>query len=466
MGALKLSSFPRNYQFQPAALSALTLPQVSSAMREAVSGAFDAEFAHLVDHSRHSAFCLDAYEGGFIGDQELDWLTAFPNAYGLHQVTQHVVEAIESSISFKKSRLIPGVKRRMQILATPVYELQPAAQTTVACIEAGLFTADSVQSLVDLGPDCAYHLMKRVESSLVDLVSADAPEVKEWLSVEMQGESLSLSPSYANRFELALPYEVREDFREVEVFLFKALDAMTTYLVHFHTPSTFMGVYSYDAHGVADAYGEIKDRVATSTFEELVRYLMETPAAELPFESWHWDFENDEPDEGCAEHFASLLMEMHQLTSRTHFILSTGEDAKHDIEIQELIDQVQDSINAGSPYSAVLEVIKDAFEVCLTYAKTGDRAIGERELEGSAEDGVGVFEAILVLVKDQFQMLEEEACSSFDDRANCVGDICLMLPLEASVLPLQTIPILSKTKQCISLLTRITQTIEGCDHAQ
>jgi hypothetical protein len=100
-----------------------------------------------------------------------------------------------------------------------------------------------------------------------------------------------------NRYELKLPSPAVEEFQEVGVFLFKALDAMTTYLIPFHTPSSFMGVYSYDNYGYAEAYGEIKERIQSSTHEELTRYLMDTPEEEFPFETYAMGFEGDERDE-------------------------------------------------------------------------------------------------------------------------------------------------------------------------
>ncbi len=458
MGALELSSFSRNYQFPSSALSPLALPQVTTAMREAHSRAFG-EYSHLVDRKSHAAFCLDAHEGGLIGDKELDWLNAYPNDYGLHLVTNEVIGAIESRIGFSKVGLIPGVKRRTKLIGTPAYELQPAAQTTLACIEAGLFTAESVEDLVALGPNCAYHLMQKVEQSLVDLATADCPDVKDWLNLGVNGANFYISARFFNRYELTLPSEDCEEFREVAVFLFKALDAMTTYLVHFHTPSSFMGVYSYDNHGLADAYGAIKERIQNSSLDELISYLMETPEDKFPFESWMMGIEGDDRDQECIEKVAHQLKEMDGLTRRTHFTLTHSENSNHPMEIQELIDQVQDSINAGSKFKPVLEVIKDAFALCLTYAQADSRAISEHELESSAEEGVGLFETLVVTIRGEYEDLEEEACNGFDERVSGIGGLELTLPLDAKLLAQQTIPIIRKTKQCVTLLSRLTQAL-------
>ncbi len=458
MGALELSSFSRNYQFPSSALSPLALPQVTTAMREAHSRAFG-EYSHLVDRKSHAAFCLDAHEGGLISDKELDWLNAYPNDYGLHLVTNEVIGAIESRIGFSKVGLIPGVKRRTKLIGTPAYELQPAAQTTLACIEAGLFTAESVEDLVALGPNCAYHLIQKVEQSLVDLATADCPDVKDWLYLGVQGAKFIISAKYFNRYELTLPAEDCEEFREVAVFLFKALDAMSTYLVHFHTPSSFMGVYSYDNHGLADAYGAIKERIQNSSPEELTAYLLETPEDQFPFEAWPMGIEGDDRDEDYIEGGAYQLKELDNLTRRTHFTLTHEQDSNHPVEIQELIEQVQDSINAGSPFKPVLEVIKEAFELCHRYAVEGSRAISEHDLQGSAEEGVGVFETLVVTIHGEYSSLEDEACNGFDDRVSGVGDLHLALPLDGELLAQQTVTILNKTKQCVSLLSRLTQAL-------
>ncbi len=466
MGAPELSYLPRNYQFPRSAMTPLALPQVSMAVREAHGLAFG-EYGHLVDRKNHAAFCLDAYEGGIIGDDALDWLTAYPNDYGLHLVTQEVVEAVESRLSFSKTGLIRGVKRRSKLLGTPSYELQPAAQKAMACIEAGLFTADAVADLVEMGPDCAYHLIQKVQQTLTDIASADCPEMKDWLVMEVYGESFNVSAKMQQRFELSLPPADCEDFQEVRVFLFKALDAMSSFLIHFHTPSTFMGVHSYDLNGYADAYGELKDRVRNSTVDELTTYLMETPIAQLPFETWALGFEDDDDrDESIVAEAAYLLKEMDQLTQDTHFTLNHEQGSNPSEEMRELIAQIGDSISAGSKFSSVLSVIKDAFEVCLHHAVNKDHATSEHELTGSAEEGCGLFETLVVFVKGEYESLESEALNNFDDRVQGLCDLYISFPLDQELLSRQTRPILVKTQQCFALLKRITKSLEDLEHAQ
>ncbi|MBF3053770.1 hypothetical protein HKW90_05085 [Pseudomonas aeruginosa] len=436
------------------------------AVREAHGLAFG-EYGHLVDRKNHAAFCLDAYEGGIIGDDALDWLTAYPNDYGLYMVTQEVVEAVESRLSFSKTGLIRGVKRRSKLLGTPAYELQPAAQKAMACIEAGLFPADAVADLVVMGPDCAYHLIQKVEQTLIDVASADCPEMQKWLAMEVYGESFNVSAQMLQRFDLPLPPADCEDFQEVRVFLFKALDAMSSFLIHFHTPSTFMGIHSYDLNGYSDAYGEMKDRVRSSTLDELTTYLMETPIAQLPFETWALGFDDDENrDESVVANAAYLLKEMDQLTQDTHFTLNYGQGVNQSAEIKELIAQVEDSISAGSKFSTVLSVIKDAFEVCLQHAVNKDHATSEHELTGSAEEGCGLFETLVVFVKDEYEALEEEALNSFDERVQGMCDLYISLPLDQELLSQVSVPILSKTQQCFALLKRITKSLEDLEHAQ
>ncbi|HHH9441215.1 TPA: hypothetical protein ACP32N_003152 [Pseudomonas aeruginosa] len=434
------------------------------AVREVHGRAFG-EYGHLVDRKSHAAFCLDAYEGGLIGASSLDWLTTYPNDYGLHLVTQDVVGAIETRLSFSKTGLIRGVKRRSKLLGTPTYELQPAAQSTLGCIDAGLFTAEDVADVVGMGPDCAYHLIKKVEQSLIDLATAGCNDVKEWLSLAVEGPYFVIGAKGMNRYELKLPSPAVEEFQEVGVFLFKALDAMTTYLIPFHTPSSFMGVYSYDNYGYAEAYSEIKERIQSSTHEELTRYLMDTPEEEFPFETYAMGFEGDERDESHMEMVAANLMELDDLTRRTHFTLNHETGADQPAEIRELIEQVRDAISAGSPYKPVLEAVLKAFETCLPYAVNGDRAISEHEFTGSAEEGLGVFETTAVVIRGEYQYLEEEACAGFDDRVSGVCEICVKLPLERGVLPLRTVPILVKTKQCFALLSQINESLEGTPNA-
>ncbi|HDR3119742.1 hypothetical protein [Pseudomonas aeruginosa] len=72
---------------------------------------------------------------------------------------------------------------------------------------------------------------------------------------------------------------------------------------------------------------------------------------------------------------------------------------------------------------------------------------------------LGVFETLVVTIHGEYSSLEDEACNGFDDRVSGVGDLHLALPLDGELLAQQTVTILDKTKQCVSLLSRLTQAL-------
>jgi len=68
---------------------------------------------------------------------------------------------------------------------------------------------------------------------------------------------------------------------EMRVLLFKTLDAMSRYLLPFHTPLSFLGQDCYFNHMVGEAYNEMADRLQHETRDE-IRALLLDESAELP----------------------------------------------------------------------------------------------------------------------------------------------------------------------------------------
>ncbi|MBB3105267.1 hypothetical protein [Azomonas macrocytogenes] len=412
-----------------------------------------------MDKQGHAAFCLEAIQGGLIGEDALGWLESYPNAYGLYRLTGEVVAALESRLTLPRQRLFRQKRKLLQHLNAPFFDAQVAASATVQCIEAGLFPVDNVAPLIERGPDCAHELIQTVSKALGAMLVA--PEwASDCLAYGLQGELFFLESQRFKDFDLTLPEVMSDDFREINVLLFKTLDAMSHFFVPFHTPATFIGEYSYLNYEIADAYHALAERVKISTHPELVDYLLDTPSHELATDTWAFT-EGDKFDEDSAYRVAALLIEMHQLVEHTGFQLLRYDKA----ELQTVLLQAEQANGQGGPYTGVLSALVDALRTFLQRVEH-HTPINAQDFAGTPNDGLSFFESICVNIAGDFHALYQSAFEGFDSIINGTGYPAIGLPIAGPQMTSQTLPILQRTAECIAHLTNITTALNALEETQ
>jgi hypothetical protein len=104
-------------------------------------------------------------------------------------------------------------------------------------------------------------------------------------------------------------------------------------------------------------------------------------------------------------------------------------------------------------------------QTCIELADHHFPLHGQR-FPGSEEDGIGLFETILVIAEDRMPHLFEEAEEGFNSCAENCADIYIGLPLESREVVAQvTIPIIKRTNQCLAHLRQIQLSLEVNPHA-
>lgn len=468
------------FRFGRAPLSPFTLPTISTAVQAKIAHTFMRDEGFMVDFKAHSMFCLEAFKGGLLQEDDLLPLTRYPHGYGLHLVTSEVVKRASSKLFFDPSEVVSA--KVAADLSRKEVDIGYASKLALVCHEAGLLHDSALGPIIEIGPDCGEDLVNASKASLDALfprvdrleqyfdTDTQKMEDYEFFSTYVEGEELNLRANCLTRFALNLP-EIEGDFIEINTLLFKTLDAMNTFLVPFHTSATAMGNGGQYLWSVSEVYDNLKDHVETKDREELIEHLME-----LDYESIDFEIEligidptaEDGPCPDAVERAADMLLEAADLAKNYSYRLDYSEgcsDQTRKAEMVELRSQAKEVIAKETPYSALLEVLVCALTACINNADSNFN-LYHLDLSGSSEDGVSVFECIWVTVDGKHSHLDEEACDSFDGYANECSEIYVGLPLSSAELVAQvTKPIMTRTQQCVSLLRRIQRSLEASPNA-
>lgn len=456
----------------------MTVPRISEAVQDFVARDFMESTGYMVDFVGHSAFCLEAHKGGLLHESDLNQLNLYPNGYGLHIVTTRAANRSAARVDIKFEQAVPDAAARVLTLAKPLVDVPFAANLTLACIELGLLHESAVAPLVAQGPDCGQELLSNCNDSLGALlakqqrysrVTEDDADGNVVLDTSIAGQTFRIESTGMCVFYLNLPETIEGDFVEVNVLLFKTLDALSHYGVPFHTPASWMGKDGAYTHTLGEVYEELKERIQSYSREQLFDYLMDLDCDEATFETYALGMEGEGPhDEEIVDRACDLLLEMAELESHFSFRLDYSEgstDAHLKVEMQAMRSQVQELIDNGSAHSRLLVALADALETCIDLS---DRHffIGGQQFEGSESDGIGLFETILVVVDDQMNTLFDEAEQAFNCHAENCAEIYTALPLESrEVVAQTTVPIIKRTQQCLAHLRQIQLSLEVTPNA-
>ncbi|MGE8065170.1 hypothetical protein [Pseudomonas sp. NPDC089569] len=457
----------------------MTVPLVSEAVQDFVARDFMKNRGYLVDFVGHSAFCLEAHKGGLLHESDLNQLNLYPNGYGLHIVTSRAANRSAGRIDINLAQAVPDAADRVVTLAKPLVDIPFAANLTLACIELGLLHESAVAPLVAQGTDCGFELLSTCNETLGSLLAKEqrlARVIENGvgytdvvLHTSIVGQTFQIQSTGMNFFHLNLPETIEGDFVEVNVLLFKTLDALSHYCVPFHTPASWMGKDGVYTHTLGEVYAELKERIQNYSREELFDYLMDLDCDEAKFETYALGMEGQGPhDEDIVERACDLLLESAELATHFSFRLDYSEgsnEAHRKVEMQAMRSQVQELIDNGSAHSRLLVALADALETCIDLS---DRHffIGGQQFEGSESEGIGLFETILVVVDDRMSSLFDEAEEGFNSYAENCAEIYTALPLESrEVVAQTTVPIIKRTQQCLAHLRQIQLSLEGTPNA-
>ncbi|WP_429380434.1 hypothetical protein [Pseudomonas laurylsulfatiphila] len=447
-------------------------------MQDLVARDFMEHKGYLVDFVGHSAFCLEAHKGGLLHESDLNQLNIYPNGYGLHLTTTRAVNRSAARLDIKLEQAVPDAAARVLTLAKPLVDVPFAANLTLACIELGLLHESAVAPLVAQGPDCGLELLSSCNDSLGSLlakqqrfsrVTEDDADGNVVLETSIAGQTFRIESTGMSVFYLKLPETIEGDFVEVNVLLFKTLDALSHYGVPFHTPASWMGKDGVYTYSLGEVYAELKERIQSYSREELFDYLIDLDCDEATFETYALGMEGEGPhDEETVDRACDLLLEIAELENHFSSRLDYSEgstDAHHKAEMQAMRSQVQELIDNGSAHSRLLLALADALETCIDLSDH-HFFIGGQQFEGSESDGIGLFETILVVVEDRMSTLFDEAESAFNCHAENCAEIYTALPLESrEVVAQTTVPIIKRTQQCLAHLRQIQLSLEGTPNA-
>lgn len=477
-------------QFPSAPLSALTIPKVSAAVQLGISEVFMREYGYLVDHQGHSAFCLEALQGGYLRESDLSPLEHYPNGYGLHQVTNKVVKGIASKVEFTCEGALPDAPRIVYELAREFTDITHASSIALAVAEAGLLHDSDLAPIISRGSDCGYDLLNAAKVAL-DVLLPDAQrecrnvhdgEVhsERRFYTQLNGNNLSVYADERNCFYLDWP-ELAQDSLEMHILLSKTLDAMSTYIMPFHTPSSAFSCWAQYSYGVSESYEAVKEDITGKSQSEIAEYICGLD----DLEQLGWlgmDLEDDgdgEQDPDVVDRVVSLLWQMDDVERNFNYQLSHGEDVTDQMrstELSELLSQAREISTSQHKYSALAEVLRDALTACIGRMDSNVSiesliaSVSPESAEhcGSFENSPNrFFDCVWVLAGERHEELHKESVESFNvDVEECGGDVALQLPLASGVLVAQvTIPIMERTNECLALLRRIQLSLEAPTNA-
>lgn len=452
MGVAQLNREPRHYRLPAPALSPLVLPQLNEAMRQAHAALFERDEAGIVDLKAHSMLCREALQSGLLDASAAQWLSLYPNAYGLHRLTQEVVGRIGAAFTLTGD-LFPARAQMLARLNSQYADPRETATIALATIDAQLLSVEEVAPYLEEGPDAAGTIMQVIEAALMRAVSLP-DDMTDSIRGAIQEGHFFLEAAGFSTFVMGVPAEM-----EMRVLLFKTLDAMSGYLLPFHTPLTFLGQDCYFNHMVGEAYNEMADRLQHETRDE-IRALLLDESAELP-STVEEILYYEERCEYSVDRLLDQLYEMAELNRVSGYRLGDGGRA----ELQELHDQAAQICerDGTNPLAAVL---REALAVCLEHeANPPLNHINLRDLPGTAEESVSLFEAIVVEPNWDLPNLREASFEGFDQMIEGSGFPLMGLPLSGEALKTTTLPVLRELSLTLDLLHRIAKATEERDNA-
>ena len=446
---------PRQYRLPTAALTPLSLPTIGTVMREAQAQLFIREYAGVIDQQAHSMLCREALEAGLAAQSSIEWLRQYPNSYGLHRLTGEVVQRLGASFVINDEGLFQQRASLLNRLNTPYVDPAETASFAIAAVEAGLVGIDALASHIEAGPDAAGEIMAELERSLIGRVKLPT-DVERAFSFGIQDGHFFLESCSFATFTVQAPADL-----ELRVLLFKTLDAMTRHLLPFHTPMTFLGHFSYFNHGISEVYEELAPRLATHTRTEIFEFLLDVSVEHG--ESIAEYFSCNGLDEDAVNTLIDSVYEMDELKQVAGAHLSQGDKA----EILELCEQVQQISERDDEHSTLVKVLGEALHRCLEQdASESLKGFNPSDFPGTAEDGVTIFESILVRLTRDFPNLEQSSNDGFDCTVGESGFPAIGLPLNHKQLQSVTLPVLDALSLTLGLLQRIADALEECCDAE
>lgn len=452
MEIAQLKSQSRHYQLPAASLSALCLPNIEQAMRKAHADIFDRDYSGIVDLKGHSMMCREALESGFLQPSSAHWLTDFPGQYGLHRLTQELVQHVGQSISIADD-LFPQRDSLLEHLGTSHADPQLAAGIALAAIESGVVEANAlIPSLVN-GPDDAGRLQQVVENSLIQQINPpDA--VSNALSLWIQGDQFFLECNGFVEFTVNVPSS-----EALRVLLFKTLHAMSMNILPFYTPKAFLCYSSYESSMVWEIYEALSDRLEAHQREDIFAYLMDESAGH---DGNVEEFFCEGRDDATANRLLDMLYEMKDLATVAGFELSSSERAEIEQLHQEATELAQDAEGRD-----LLAVLQEALEVCLArHDKPTLEGFHASDYPGTGEEGLPFTDGLLVRTNWDFSNLEQSSNYFFDSMVEGVGYPAIGLPLLGGELRDVTLPLIQELSVLLNLLNRIQAATEEWNNAE
>ena len=454
MGIAQLQIEPRHYQLPAPALSALVLPQLDQAMRQAHAELFAREFGGIVDTQAHSLLCREALESGLLDARAAQWLSLYPNTYGLHRLTNELVGRIGASFAITGD-LFPAREDMLIRLNSRPADPAEAASYALTAIEAQVLAVESIVPLLAEGPDSAGAIMQATQRALMQQLKLPA-----YLDSALQGGFLDgyffLESNGFADFLVTVPADL-----EMRVLLFKTLDAMSSFLLPFHTPASFYGERSYLTHMIGDAYRDLADRMRGESRDEIREWLLDE-SADHP-ESVSEILYYEEVSEEVVDRLLDQLYEMRELESVAGYVLAEACRS----ELQALHDEATQVCGRNDANLPLASALREALCLCLEREAHPVLAdFNPRDYPGTADDGVSLFEGIMVDVTWDFPALREISFESFDSSVENSGYPSLGLPMNGPEFHTVTLPVLQEIGLTLDLLHRIAQATEERDNAE
>lgn len=470
------------FQFARPALTPLTIPSAHPAVRAGVNRHYMLEHGHEVDFRGHSALCIEALKGGLIQQSDLAPLIDGGDGYGLHLVTSKVLRSVESRVAFSLSETITDPARMVADLARPFVDIKEAASIALAVTESGLMNTATLRPILANGPDCGFELQAAVKAALDGLwplanrqervVDQGDVYTYEPFDTFLAGGNFYLQACERNRFYLKWP-EIDPDFLEVHIILCKTLDAMSHYLVPFHTPASAYGHWGQYSYGPSEGYDELKDLIEGRSREEISEILRQKTAEGSEWLEMMLGEYSD--DDSQADYVAELMWQMDDISKNFTYMVGRGDSADVRVEeIKSLKYQARAISENSSRYGTLCEALFDALETCSQLVDSHQdiasmvRSEGDEHLEyeGFEKSPDRFFNCIWVMADERHEALARDALDSFNADLYEVSDVHVKLPLttleEISEI---TLPVLHRTNSCMALLKRIQTSLENIDNA-
>jgi len=452
MEIAQLKSQPRHYQLPAATLSALCLPNVEQAMRQAHAEIFDRDLSGLVDLKAHSMMCREALESGFLPASSAHWLIDYPSNYGLHRLTDELVHHVGQAFAIT-GELFPHRESMLTHLNSCYADPRVASSIALASISAGIVSADALVPYLVNGPDDAGRIQGVVENSLVKRINV--PEaVSNALSFGINGEHFFMECGGFAEFVINVPSSPA-----LRVLLFKTLHAMSLHILPFHTPKSFLCYSNFESSMVWEIYETMADRLEAHQRDDIVAFLLDESAGH---DDNVEEFFCEGRDEASAHRLLDMLYEMQQLASSAGFELNSGERD----EIAQLLQEATELARAGEG-AELLAVLCDALQACLErHSNPVLEGFHASNYPGTAEEGLAFTDGLLVSTNWDFPNLTQSSNYYFDSMVDGAGFPAIGLPLLGSDLQDTSLAMIDELSVLLNLLNRIKAATEEWKDAE